>query len=156
MRRRHYVWLSAVTLCVTAAALPASASASADSRHGSVALFPSNTDTVRDRSQRTGLRVALPMPDCTASPTDCATVAQLNQLDGFDIDPRISLTFDHAVDAAAVAAETTVTALNTPHAAAIGVDRVVWDATTNTVYAHPLTQLAPDTTYLLRLHGPTA
>jgi prepilin-type processing-associated H-X9-DG protein len=37
--------------------------------------------------------------------------------------------------------------------AEIGVDRVVYDPATHTVYAHPATQLAPDTTYQLRLDG---
>lgn len=120
-----------------------------------VVLFPNNALTVRDPRQLTGLRVALPMPDCTVSPTDCSTIAQLNQLDGFDIDPRISLRFDHAVDPLAVAAATTVTRLDGfgRAAAPIGVDRVVYDASTDTVYAHPVSQLAPDTTYLLRLRG---
>jgi hypothetical protein len=149
MRRHRLALLSAVTLSLTAIAVPDAASAGG---HPAVALFPSNTYTVRDWSQRTGLRVALPMPDCTASPTDCNTVAQLNRLDGFDIDPRISLTFDHAVDAVAIAADTTVTQIGGDHAT-FGVERVVWDAATNTVYAHPSSQLAPDTTYLLRLHG---
>jgi hypothetical protein len=150
MRHRRYALLSVLTLCLSAIAVPASAFAGGSP----VAMFPSNTFTVRDWSQRTGLRVALPMPDCIASPTDCATVTELNQLDGFDLDPRISLTFDHAVDAAAIAADTTVTEVDSRnHHTPIGVDRVVWDAATNTVYAHPTSQLAPDTTYRLRLRG---
>ncbi|HZD98051.1 MAG TPA: hypothetical protein VE132_07800, partial [Micromonosporaceae bacterium] len=70
-----------------------------------------------------------------------------------DIDPQLALSFAQAVDATAVAAHTTVTEVGHGHATPIGVDRVVWDATTNTVYAHPIDQLAPDTTYELRVRG---
>jgi len=34
-----------------------------------------------------------------------------------------------------------------------GIDRVVYDAATHTVYAHPATQLAPGTTYRIVVHG---
>jgi hypothetical protein len=149
--------LAAIGIAVAAIAVPTAASASGpDQRGGSpakVSLFPSDTLTVRDHTQLTGRRVALPLPDCTTHPTDCNTIRQLNTLDGFDIDPQLSLTFAQAVDATAVAAHTTITAVGDGHATPIGVDRVVWDATTNTVYAHPIDQLAPDTTYELRVRG---
>ena len=82
-----------------------------------VALFPSDRQTVRDASQLTGRRVALPLPNCTRRPTDCNTVRLLDQLDGFDIDPRLALTFDRAVDPAAVAAAMSITATQTAVAA---------------------------------------
>ena len=136
-------------------AIPSAASAGPVTPAGAgphVTLFPSNALTVRDFTQLTGRRVNLPMPDCTTNPTDCNTVTELNQLDGFDIDPRISLTFDGPVDPVAVAAHVTVGRLGgLPWST--GVDRIVWDASTNTVYAHPTDQLASDTTYVLRLHG---
>lgn len=156
-RRHHLAVMCAAVVCVAAIAAPTSASASGSARggpaHTKVTLFPSDTLTVRDHSQITGRRVALPMPDCTAAPTDCNTVAELNQLDGFDIDPQLALTFSAPVDATAVAAATTLTRLGFGHHAPIGVERVVYDAATNTVYAHPATQLTPDTTYLLRVDG---
>src|SRR5215475_2642228 len=76
-------------------AIPSAASAGPVTPAGAghhVTLFPSNALTVRDFTQLTGRRVNLPMPDCPTNPTDCNTVTELNQLDGFDIDPRISLT----------------------------------------------------------------
>jgi hypothetical protein len=142
--------LSAVALAAAAVAVPTAAHASAPDHHASVTLFPSDRLTVRDARQLTGRRVALPLPDCTTHPTDCNTVRLLDQLDGFDIDPQLALTFDGDVDAAAVAAATTVTRSG-GHSPSIGVDRVVYDAATHTVYAHPTTQLAPGTTYELRL-----
>ena len=63
------------------------------------------------------------------------------------------MTFAHAVDAATVAADTTLTQLGVHHAQPIGVDRVVYDPSTNTVYAHPSSQLASDATYLLKVKG---
>ena len=149
--------LAAIGIAVAAIAVPTAASASGPDHHSGspaeVSLFPSDTLTVRDHTQLTGRRVALPLPDCTTHPTDCNTIRQLNTLDGFDIDPQLALTFGQAVDATAVAAHTTVTAVGRGHNTPIGVDRVVWDATTNTVYAHPIDQLAPDTTYELRVRG---
>jgi Big-like domain-containing protein len=148
--RRLLVGLCTTVMCVAAVALPTSASAAP---HSHVTLFPSNTLTVRDPGQITGRRVHLPMPNCTTNPTDCNTITQLNKLDGFDIDPQIALTFDHAVDAATIAADTTLTQIGARHAQPIGLERVVYDPATNTVYGHPTAQLAPDTTYLLSLRG---
>ncbi len=147
--------LSGALVAPAQAAVNQAGAAGRGDRPGQVVLFPTNALTVRDRDQLTGRRVALPMPDCTASPTDCNTVAELNQLDGFDLDPRLSLTFDHPVDAIAVAAATSLTREGSGRRPehAIGVDRVVYDASTNTVYAHPDEQLAADTTYRLQLRG---
>ena len=66
-------------------------------------LFPTDALTVRDRSQATGRRVALPRPECRTRSTDCHDIALLNRLDGFDLDPRLALRFDRPVDPAAVA-----------------------------------------------------
>ncbi len=118
-----------------------------------VALFPSDRMTVRDASQLTGRRVALPLVNCTQRPTDCNTVRLLDQLDGFDIDPRLALTFDRSVDPQAVAAATSITADASPHDDRIGVDRVVYDASTHSVYAHPARQLAPGRRYRLTVCG---
>lgn len=122
-----------------------------------VSLFPTNALTVRDRSQLTGRRVALPLPNCTARPTDCQDVRLLDQLDGFDLDPRLALRFSGPVDPAAVAAATSLTRVGGERGwsreRSIGVDRVVDDPTGTTVYAHPATQLAPSTTYRLSIAG---
>src|SRR5262249_62033953 len=96
-------------------------------------------------------RTIRPRPACTTQAPDCNTVQLHDQLDCFDIAPQLALTFSTDVDATAVAADTTVTP--TEVGPSMGVDRVVYDATTHTVYAHPVQQLAPDTRYVLRLHG---
>jgi Tol biopolymer transport system component len=56
--------------------------------------FPSNRFTVADASENTGLRVGLPKPDCVARPSDCADLGVINELDGFNLQPRLSIPFD--------------------------------------------------------------
>ncbi|WNV75642.1 hypothetical protein [Geodermatophilus sp. DSM 44513] len=109
-----------------------------------VSVFPSNDLTVRDPAQLTGRRVALPTGDC-GQPVRCGLVRELNELDGFDLDPRIAIRFDRAVDPAAAAQRVRVEAVDGGWHT--GVDRVVWDPATKTLYAHPAEQLAPGTTY---------
>lgn len=118
-----------------------------------VSLFPTDDLTVRDRGQRTGLRVDLPTEDCGAVVV-CGLVERLNELDGFDLDPRLALRFDRAVDPADVAASTTVEQVGGgKDKQSTGVDRVVYDSATSTFYAHPAEQLRPGTTYRLRVDG---
>lgn len=55
--------------------------------------FPTDFLTYGDPSQKTGLRVNLPMPDCGAEPSACAEIEELNRLDGFHIQARLRLRF---------------------------------------------------------------
>ena len=118
-----------------------------------VSVFPTDALTVADRGQLTGRRVALPTAGCGA-PVSCGLVEQLNTLDGFDLDPRIAVQFSAAVDPAQAAARITVK--EERGGWRTGVDRVVWDPATNTLYAHPAEQLAPGTTYELKVQGGSA
>src|SRR3954454_10384020 len=61
-------------------------------------LFPSNLYTAPDATQVTGLHVALPQPNCATNRSDCADVASLDQLDGFNIQPRLKIPFSAAID----------------------------------------------------------
>ncbi len=116
-----------------------------------VSIHPSNDLTVRDRGQKTGLRVALPVDGCgTAS--SCGMIARLNELDGFDLDPRIAVQFDGPVDPATAAERISIRRPGRAHG--IGIERVVYDAATHTVFAHPARQLAPGTTYRLSVQTP--
>src|SRR2546423_245440 len=60
--------------------------------------FPANAFTVADPLQNTGVRINLPAPDCNAQPSACGDVALLNQLDGFNLQPRIRVCFSGPVD----------------------------------------------------------
>ncbi|MGY1718171.1 Ig-like domain-containing protein [Blastococcus sp. SYSU DS0552] len=131
----------AAAVTVTATASPALA---APAPAQPVSVFPTNDLTVPDRQQLTGLRVALPTENCGTVVT-CGLVERLNQLDGFDLDPRIAVRFSAPVDPAQVAERITVR--QERGGWRTGVDRVVWDPATNTLYAHPVEQLAPGTTY---------
>lgn len=139
-------------VALLAAASPASAAPAADAhrpgRASSVTLFPSDDLTVRDRGQLTGRRVALPATAC-GSLSGCGAVARIDELDGFDLDPRLALHFDAPVDVADVIASTSVSHASQRY----GIDRVVYDAATHTVYAHPTHQLDPGRTYTLRVRG---
>ncbi|MBM7806568.1 hypothetical protein JOD57_002405 [Geodermatophilus bullaregiensis] len=151
-RRWHRAAPSVVGALALTAALSVTASpALADpEKPEPLSVFPSDSLTVPDPAQLTGRRVDLPLEDCGA-PVSCGLVQQLNQLDGFDLDPRIAIRFSGPVDAAQVAGRISV---QEAHGGwRTGVDRVVWDPSTNTLYAHPAEQLAPSTTYRLRVQG---
>ena len=61
-------------------------------------IFPSDRYTVRDWSNTTFRRVALPKPDCALRASDCADIDVINQLDGFSTQPRITVPFTAAID----------------------------------------------------------
>src|SRR2546423_5243087 len=68
--------------------------------------FPSDRFTRLDLSQNTFRRVRLPKPDCSARPSDCADVDVLNTLDGFNLQPRITVPFTGAIDVNTVDSDT--------------------------------------------------
>jgi hypothetical protein len=152
-RRWHRTTSSVVgALALTAAVSVTASPALADPQEPEpLSVFPSDSLTVADPGQVTGRRVALPLEGC-GQPISCGLTQQLNQLDGFDLDPRIAIRFSGPVDdPAQVAARITVQAEDAEWRT--GVDRVVWDPETDTLYAHPAEQLAPATTYRLRVQG---
>jgi hypothetical protein len=66
-------------------------------------VFPSDRFTVPDPAQATGLRVSLPVPECTdAARSICDGLALLNTLDGFDLQPRFFLPFTGDIDVSTV------------------------------------------------------
>lgn len=126
-------------------ALALSASAVAATTAGQP--FPTNLDTVVDTSQATSLRVNLPKPDCSARPTDCADVDVLNMLDGFNIQPRISIPFSGPIDTSTVSSSTVF--LIGPDQHKVGINQAVWEPATNTLHVESDEQLAEQSTYLL-------
>ncbi len=109
--------------------------------------FPTNLYTVPDASEITGVRVDLPTPDCTTRPSDCADVAVLNTLDGFNVQPRISIPFSGPIDPSTVSSSTVF--LVGPGDHVVGINQAVWEPATNTLHAESDEQLAQDATYLL-------
>ena len=109
--------------------------------------FPTNLDTVSDATQATGLRVDLAKPDCAARPSDCADITVLNQLDGFNIQPRISIPFSGAIDLATISDSTIF--LVGPGGHVVGGNQFVWEPAANTLHFETDEQLTQATTYLL-------
>ncbi|WP_100498010.1 Ig-like domain-containing protein [Geodermatophilus chilensis] len=152
-RRWHRATSSVLGVLALTATLSVTATpAAAGPNLKPVVVFPTDDLTVPDPAQLTGRRVALPTEGCP-EPVRCGLVRELNELDGFDLDPRIAVRFNRPVDPATAAARITVQ--EEDGAWRTGVDRVVWDPATTTLYAHPAEQLAPSTTYRLRVdRGP--
>src|SRR5437868_6878968 len=94
--------------------------------------FPSNLYTVPDATQVTGLRVDLPKPDCTTHPSDCADVAALDTLDGFNIQPRISVPFSGPIDLDTVSSKTIF--LVGPSGHVVGINQVAWEPLATTLH----------------------
>jgi hypothetical protein len=123
--------------------------------------FPSDRFTVADAAQHTGRRIDLPRPDCAARPSDCADFDVINTLDGFNVQPRLSVPFDGPIDVTSVSSETVflVRLENTrsdpdhgrrdsDHGTSIvGINQVVWDVATNTLYAESDELLGQHTRY---------
>jgi hypothetical protein len=142
-----------VPLC-TRVALAASVHPLFDLNDISRGPFPSDRFTVSDESQITGMRVALPAPDCAARPSDCADVNLLNELDGFNLSPRFSIPFDGSIDiSTATSANIFLVSLGSalPGGEAgghvSGIDQIVWDPSGTTLYVEAGEQLEQHTRY---------
>jgi dienelactone hydrolase len=127
--------------------------------------FPSDRFTILDPGQNTGVRVAVPLPSCKLFPSDCADITLLNQLDGFNPQPRLSIPFDGAIDVTTVNSST-VFLVRLPGAFAfgqeiedeifhgftpsvIGINQVVWDPTSLTLFVESDQHLDQHASYLL-------
>src|SRR5258708_2487937 len=116
-----------------------------------VGPFPSNALTIPAITQKTGLRVNLPIPaGCTALSADngCQNVNLINQLDGFSVNPLITVCFSGPVDVNTLAAG--ITFANADRvASAIGIQQLLYDPAGNCAYAKPKHVLDQQTHYLL-------
>jgi len=108
---------------------------------------PTNLDTVADATQLTGLRVDLPLPNCAANALRCDDVSVLNTLDGFNIQPRLTIPFSGPIDLSTVSSSNIF--LIGPGGHVVGIDQAVWEPLTNTLHAESAEQLDQDSTYLL-------
>src|SRR2546422_674884 len=113
---------SLLTACLLLASVPAEPRVSAWStvavmrgRSYGSRIFPDNAFTVADASQLTGRRInfrqgidypsigGFVQPSCTdADYSICDAFAQLNKLDGFDLQPRVLVPFTGAIDLGSV------------------------------------------------------
>ncbi len=118
--------------------------------------FPSNRFTVRDRTQNTRLRVNLPHPDCDERPSDCEDIDVLNEFDGFNMQPRLSIPFDGPIDVYSVSSGNVflISLGDTLDrrdrgGQVVGINQVVWDVETNTLHVEADELLKQHTRYAL-------
>jgi hypothetical protein len=151
MRRR----LSLVLVTLLAAGFVTPALATSAPRvhvlHGSnpglTAVFPSNRFTVKDPRQVTGRRVQLPVPHCTKrNDSICDSLKLLNQLDGFDIQPRVYVPFSGAIAIKSISPKTVWVQGHGVHA---GLIQIVLDPKTHILEGMVDRQLAEDTRYTI-------
>lgn len=113
------------------------------------APFPSDRFTVADNRQITGSRIDLPKPDCTANVSECRDIDSLNELDGFNVAPRLSVPFSGMIDPSTLDAKSVFLlefggqsgnpahlggALDTAITKVIGFNQAVWDPATTTLH----------------------
>lgn len=118
--------------------------------------FPSDRFTVFDFQQRTNLRVNLPLSNCATHPSDCLDATLLNQLDGFNTQPRISIPFDRAINPNTVNSKTVflvrigdLAGFDDFRSQIIGINQMVWDPASLTLFVESDQHLDQHTSYML-------
>jgi hypothetical protein len=120
------------------------------------APFPSDRFTVFDQRQNTALRVNLPLPNPSTNPNDFADAKVINSLDGFNVQPRISIPFNGAIDPnSANSSDVFLVSLGSTlnwgkgAGAMVGINQIVWDPETDTLHAESNDLLEQHTVYAL-------
>src|SRR5262249_51368803 len=118
--------------------------------------FPSDRWTVADTSQNTARRVNLPLPDLITHPSDYEDTQVLNELDGFNMQPRLSIPFDGPIDVNTVNSQDVflISMGNTldshDHGGqVVGINQIVWDRATSTLHVESNDLLDQHTRYVL-------
>jgi hypothetical protein len=157
--RRIFVLLVAAALLTPALAL-AQTHPLFNLSSSSQSPFPSDRFTAFDTLQLTGLRVNMALPNCATRPSDCADLTLLNQLDGFNLQPRFSVPFDGAIDPSTINSST-VFLITLPGPGlrglefdgfvpkVIGINQIVWDPASLTLFAESNDHLNEDSNYAL-------
>jgi hypothetical protein len=122
-----------------------------------LSLFPSDRFTVHDRTQNTGRRVNLAKPDCTVYVVRCQDIDVLNTLDGFNIQPRLSVAFSGPIDVSSSSVNSDSIFLVSLGSTLgrgslgdkVGINQIVWDPQTNTLHAESDELLEQHTRYAL-------
>jgi hypothetical protein len=120
------------------------------------APFPTNWFTVPDRSNLTNRRVHLPLPDCKVFVSDCEDLNVINELDGFNLQPRLSIPFDGPIDVKSVTSQNVFlinlgdTVDGREHGDhVVGINQIVWDPDTNALHVESDQLLDQHTRYAL-------
>ena len=153
--RRSLPFVLVLLLVVPVVALAAGVQARFDLSSPARGPFPSDRFTLADPSHLTGVRVNLPKPSCVARPSDCADIDVLNTLDGFNLQPRVSIPFSGgAIDPTSVSSANVFlvslgSALGGRGGKVVGINQIVWDPATNTLHAESDEFLDQHTRYAL-------
>src|SRR5262245_22739115 len=167
-RERMRLRKNLLTACLLFATVPAtrvSAGSTVAVMHGAnygSRIFPDNAFTVADASQATGRRIhfrqgidypnigGVVQPSCTdADYSICDAFAQLDTLDGFDLQPRVLVPFTGAINLASVNASDFF--ISTDKGAFVsGLRQLTFDPATNTLAGISDAFLGENTTY--RIH----
>lgn len=153
MRRTRCALLVLTTLALASAvSLPSVASAVggvsvAAGSSPDASAMPNDRFTVADSRQLTGRRVALPMPSCTvATSSTCDAVRLLNTLDGFDLQPRVTIRFTGAIDVSTVVPSTVYVEGGGLH---VGLQEITYDPTEHVLLGTLREQLPEQRTFTL-------
>src|SRR5437762_4686429 len=118
--------------------------------------FPSDRFTVADSNQLTNRRVNLPLPDAATRPSDYADVSVINTLDGFNLQPRLSVPFSGPIDVTTVNSTTVflvklgdTTSPEDRGGQIVGINQTVWDVATNMLHVESDELLDQHTRYAL-------
>jgi len=120
------------------------------------APFPSNRFTDFDLRNLTSLRLTLPKPDCTVRVSDCTDLDVINTLDGFNLQPRLRIPFTGPIDPASVNSSNVFlvrlgdsTRLDWQPHGLVGINQIVWNPATTTLFVESDEFLEEHTTYAL-------
>jgi hypothetical protein len=147
------LWAAGVAL-IAAPALPALRPGARPAEAAQVEwLLPSDRLTTPDPNQLTGRRITLPPPDCATDAAGCDEVTLLNELDGWSVNPRIGIRFSDAIALESVtrASAFIVPLWAEPMPTPVGLQQLVWDADSRTLYARPERSLLQARRYALVL-----
>src|ERR1035441_2304100 len=108
--------------------------------------YPTDALTTPDSTQKNGMRINLPMPDCATAPSDCQDVQLINQLDGFQTVPRIRVPSSGPVDVNSIHHAVHYVVLDNLTQEEHGINstgqmlyltQMIYDPTTNSLYGKP-------------------
>ncbi len=129
-----------------------------DPANPAVGPYPTDFLTTVDDTQRTNHRLQLPSPECTAQPSTCQEIQLLNQLDGFNLQPRIRVRFSGPVNTGTLRDGIKIVWLGNDSTDEFGlqpighvtpINQVIYDPATFTAYAKPDEFLNQHATYAL-------
>jgi hypothetical protein len=155
LRRTAALILPLCALLAPSFAEAAGVTASFDANDPRRTPFPSDRFTVVDLNQLTLRRVNLPKPPCAQRPSECADIDVINTLDGFNLQPRLSVPFDGPIDVSTVSSKTVFlvslgsTTGGGSFGHVVGINQIVWEPASFTLHAETDELLDQHTRYLL-------